>query len=102
MLALKQGMAFESTSTRTFVIIFGLIAAGAAIFIGVAVFPASNLIREMVTAEGTIASSSDGECVVDTPDRIPKVIKNCDLPSGSEVTVSFQEGMYEASIVSQP
>lgn len=95
-------MTFENASTRSLVIIFGLVAAGAAIFLAVAVFPAANLIRETVTTEGVIASSSSGECVVDTPDQIPKIIKNCDLPAGSKVMVSFQEGMYEAKIVSQP
>jgi hypothetical protein len=80
----------------------GVIAAAAAIFIAVVVFPATNLIRETVTSEGVIASSSNGECVVDTPDQIPKVIKNCDLPVGSKVTVSYQQGMFEATIVSQP
>lgn len=83
-------------------ITFGVIAASAVVFIAVVVFPASNVIRETVTAEGVIASSSRGECVVDTPDQIPKVIKNCDLPVGTRVTVSYQEGMFEAKIVSQP
>lgn len=95
-------MAIDNTSTRTLVIMFGVIVAGVAIFIAVAVFPATNLIRETLTAEGIIASSSNGECVVDTPDQIPKVIKNCDLPAGTKVTVSFQKGMFEAKIVSQP
>jgi hypothetical protein len=95
-------MALENTSTRGLLIMFGVVAAGAAIFLAVTVFPATNLIRETVTSEGVIANSSGGECVVDTPDGIPKVIKNCDLPKGSEVTVSYQEGMYEAKIVSQP
>jgi len=95
-------MALENTSTRGLLIMFGVVAAGAAIFLAVAVFPASNLIRETVTSEGVIANSSGGECVVDTPDEIPKVIKNCNLPKGTEVTVSYQQGMYEAKIVSQP
>lgn len=95
-------MTLESTSTRNLLIIFGLVAAGAAIFVAVAVFPATNLIRETMTAEGVIASSSKGQCVVDTPDGIPKTIKDCELPVGTKVTVSFQEGMYEAKIVSAP
>ena len=82
-------MAIENASTRTLVIMFGVIVAGVAIFMAVAVFPATNLIRETLTAEGVIASSSNGECVVDTPDQIPNIIKNCDLPAGTKVTVSF-------------
>ncbi len=95
-------MAFETTSTRSLVIGFGVIAAGAAVFLAVVVFPATNLIPETVTAEGIIVSTSNGECVVDTPDGIPKVIKNCNLQQGSKVTVSFKAGMYEAKINSQP
>lgn len=81
---------------------FTAFAAGAAVFIAAFVFPATNLIRETVTAEGIITHSSNGECVVETPDQIPKTIKNCDLPTGSQVTVSFQSGLYEAKIISQP
>ncbi|MFQ5941662.1 MAG: hypothetical protein ACE5KA_08205 [Nitrososphaerales archaeon] len=95
-------MALETTGTRNLAILFGLVAVGAAILLATAVFPATNLIRETVTAEGVIVSSSNGICVVDTADGIPKTIKNCDLPVGSSVTVRFQEGMYEANIVSQP
>ncbi len=95
-------MSLEDISTKKIVITFGILAAGAAIFIALLVFPASNLIRETVIAEGVIAHSSSGTCVVDTPDGIPKTIKNCDLPEGTKVMVSFKKGMYEAEIVSQP
>ena len=95
-------MAFETTSTKSMIMLFGILAAGAAIFISFAVFPASNLIRETTTEEGVILFSSNNECVVETPDEIPKTIKNCGLPEGTKVTVSYQRGMYEATIVSQP
>lgn len=95
-------MSLETASTKSLVMLFGIIAAGAAIFIALAVFPATNLIRETVTAEGVVTFSSNGECVVDTPDGIPKTVKNCDLPAGTKVTVSYQQGMYEAEIVLQP
>lgn len=95
-------MAFEGASTKSLVILFGAIAAGAAVLLATTVFPVTNLIRETVTDEGVIRSSSGDECVVETSDQIPKTIKNCDLPAGSSVTVSFQQGMYEAEIVSQP
>jgi hypothetical protein len=83
-------------------VLFGLLAAGAAIFLALTVFPASNLIRETITEEGVILSSSDGQCVVETSDKIPKTVKDCDLSEGTNVTVKFQKGMYEATIVSQP
>jgi hypothetical protein len=95
-------MTFETASMRSMAIVFGLIAAGAAVFLAVAVFPATNLVRDTITVEGIIVSSSNSECVVDTPDEIPKVIKNCNLEPGTKVTVSYQEGLFEATIVPQP
>lgn len=95
-------MAFEDMSTRSMITLFGILGGGAAVFIALVVFPAGNLVRETVTAEGIVMASSNGECVVDTPDQIPKTVKNCDLPAGSRVTVSFQKGMYEATLVAQP
>lgn len=95
-------MAFESMCSRSLVIIFGVIAAGAAIFIATFVFPAKNLIRETVTEEVTIANSSDGKCVVNTNDAIlsAKTISNCNLPEGTKVKVSYQQGLPNARIVS--
>jgi hypothetical protein len=92
-------MAFETTSTKSLVILFGVLAGGAALFISIFVFPATNLIRETITEEGVVMNSSNNECVVETSDQIPKTVKNCDLPQGSKVTVSYQKGMYEATIV---
>jgi hypothetical protein len=94
-------MVLETVSTKNLAITFALLAAGVGIFIAVALFPATNLIRETVTAEGVVISSSNGECVVETPDGIPKNVENCDLAAGSNVTVRFQKGMYEAEIVPQ-
>lgn len=95
-------MADEGASMRGPTILFGIIIAGIVIIFLVVIFPVSNLIRETVVVEGVIAASSRGECVVDTPDNVPRVIKDCDLPVGSKVTVSYQEGMFEAKLVSQP
>lgn len=95
-------MSFENTSMRTWAILIGIVFAGAAIFLAVAVFPVTNLFKEDVTTIATITQSGNGQCIVDTPDQRPKVIKNCDLPKGAEVTVRYKPDTAEATIVSQP
>lgn len=99
---LAQDMGFETASTRSLLIIFGVVAAGATIFIATAVFPATNLIRETITEEITILNSSGGRFVVETSDSTlsTKTIDNCDLPEGGNVTISYQQGLANARIVS--
>ena len=95
-------MAFESASTRSLMILFGVIAAGAIIFMATAVFPATNLIRGTVTEEATVVESSGGKCIVDTKDTAlsAKTISGCDMSVGSKVKVSYQKGLASAQIVS--
>ena len=95
-------MALEGTSTRSMMLLFGIIAAGAMIFMATAVFPATNLVRATVTEEATVVESSGGKCIVDTKDTMlsSKTISGCDLPLGSKVKVSYQKGLPTAQIVS--
>lgn len=94
-------MSFEGMSTRSMLILFGVIVAGVAIFMATAVFPATNLIRETITEETTIIESSGGKCVVDTKDMTlsSKTINGCDLSVGSKVKVSYQKGFSTAQLV---
>lgn len=101
-LIISNFVALENISSRGLLILFGLIVTGIAVIFSTVIFPITNLIRETVITDGVVVSNSNGECIVDTPDNIPKVIKNCDLQAGSKVTVSFLEEMYKAKIVSQP
>jgi hypothetical protein len=87
---------------RTWAVLFGVIIVGAVLFLALAVFPIWNLFAENVTANATVTSSSNGACIVDTPDQRAKVVKNCDLPKGTEVTVNYRPDSAEATIVSQP
>lgn len=95
-------MAFEGTSTRSLMILFGIIAAGAMIFMAIVVFPATNLVRATVTEEATVIESSGGKCIVDTKDTAlsSKTISGCDMPIGSKVKVNYQKGLVSAQIVS--
>jgi len=94
-------MSFEGVSTRSILILFGVIAAGAIIFMATAVFPATNLIRETVTEEVTIIESSGGKCIVDTKDTAlsSKTVIGCDLAVGSKAKVSYQKGLSTAQLV---
>ena len=71
----------------------------AGIILSTVVFPFWNLIREEVFEEVEIISSSNGICYANTSDLIPKTIDNCDLESGTLVTIKFGEGLAWASIV---
>ncbi len=81
----------------------GAIFAGAFIVAGIVistvVFPFWNLIRADVFEEVEIISSSEGVCYANTSDIIPKTIKNCDLESGTLVTIKYGEGLAWATIV---
>jgi len=81
----------------------GAIFAGAFIIAGIVmstmVFPFWNLIRADVFEEVEIISSSEGVCYVNTSDNIPKTIKNCDLESGTPVSIKYGEGLAWASLV---
>lgn len=99
-------MAFEGTSTRSLLILFGIVGAGGAIMVGIFGFGLGNPATERptITEDVTIRYSSGGKCVVDTKDDVlsAKTISGCDLPEGTEVTISYQKGFSTAQIVMQP
>ncbi|MCH7973452.1 MAG: hypothetical protein IH949_06130 [Bacteroidetes bacterium] len=53
----------------------------------------------LISCEPGIISSSKGVCYATTSDIIPKTIKNCDLESGTFVTIKYGEGLAWATIV---
>ena len=89
----------ELTDSQKQVAIFGGAFIIAGIILSTVVFPFWNLIREEVFEEVEIISSSNGICYANTSDLIPKTIDNCDLESGTLVTIKFGEGLAWASIV---
>ena len=52
-----------------------------------------------MTEEVEIFRSADGNCYVDTSDKIPKTIENCNLKEGTKVTISYEHGLPWATIV---
>ncbi len=88
----------ELTDSQKQGAIFGGAFIIAGIILSTVVFPFWNLIREEVFEEVEIISSSNGICYANTSDLIPKTIDNCDLESGTLVTIKFGEGLAWASI----
>ena len=44
-------------------------------------------------------ANNNGTCYVETIDAVPKIIENCDLISGDEVTIKFGKDLAWATIV---
>tara|TARA_Y100000590_G_scaffold56751_1_gene59595 strand:- start:953 stop:1237 length:285 start_codon:yes stop_codon:yes gene_type:complete len=90
----------ELSDGQKYAIVFlgSLLVAG--IVLSTLVFPFWNLIRENVIEEVEIFSSADGNCYVDTSDKIPKTIENCNLKEGTLVTISYEHGLPWAKIIS--
>jgi len=98
-------MGFETSSSRSLIKLYGIVASGMAIFAAFALFGLANpQTARTITEETTITYSLGGKCVVDAKDSVlsAKTISGCDLPVGTKVTVSYKKGLPEAQIVSQP
>ncbi|MGI0010041.1 MAG: hypothetical protein ACREAE_01415, partial [Nitrosopumilaceae archaeon] len=72
---------------------------GAGIIMSTVVFPFWNLIREDMFEDTVIISSSNGKCYVNTFDKIPKTIDNCNLDVGTPVKIKYGKGLAWASLV---
>jgi len=90
-------MNLNSSQKTTLVFVGAFFTAG--IVLSTMVFPFWNLIREDVFEDVIILSNDDGTCYVDSKDNIPKIIENCTVNSGDEVTIKYGEGLAWATIV---
>ncbi len=89
----------ELSDGQKYAIVFLGSLAVAGIVLSTLVFPFWNFIREDVTEEVEIFRSADGNCYVDTSDKIPKIIENCNLKQGTTVTITYEHGLPWATIV---
>jgi hypothetical protein len=46
-----------------------------------------------------ILNNDDGTCYVETIDAVPKIIENCELNAGDEVTIKFGKDLAWADVV---
>ena len=81
----------------------GLVFACAFLAVGIVlstmVFPFWHLIREDVFEDVVILNNDNGTCYVETIDDVPKIIENCELNAGDEVTIKFGKDLAWADIV---
>ena len=81
----------------------GLVFGGAFLVAGIVlstmVFPFWHLIREDVFEDVVILSNDDGTCYVETIDSVPKIINNCAMSAGDDVTIKFGKDLAWATIV---
>ena len=80
-------------------LVFGGAFLAAGIVLSTMVFPFWNLIREDVFEDVVILSNDDGTCYVETIDSVPKIINNCAMSAGDDVTIKFGKDLAWATIV---
>jgi len=81
----------------------GLVFGGAFLVAGIVlstmIFPFWHLIREDVFEDVVILSNDNGTCYVETIDSVPKIIDNCEMSAGDDVTIKFGKDLAWATIV---
>ena len=90
----------ELDDGKKYAIIFLGALATAGIIIGTVVFPFWNFIRDEIIEDVEIFETANGKCYVNTSDGIPKTIDDCNIPSGTNVTVKYSDRMPKAVIYS--
>ena len=80
-------------------LVFGGAFLTAGIVLSTMVFPFWHLIREDVFEDVVILSNDDGTCYVETIDSVPKIINNCEMSAGDDVTIKFGKDLAWATIV---
>jgi len=80
-------------------LVFGCAFLTAGIVLSTMVFPFWHLIREDIFEDVVILNNDNGICYVETIDAIPKIIENCELNAGDEVTIKFGKDLAWADVV---
>ena len=90
-------MKLSSSQQQGLVFLCAFVAVG--IVLSTMVFPFWHLIREDVFEDVVILNNDDGTCYVETTDAVPKIIENCELNAGDEVTIKFGKDLAWAYVV---
>ena len=90
-------MKLSSSQQQGLVFVCAFLAVG--IVLSTMVFPFWHLIREDVFEDVVILNNDNGTWYVDTTDAAPKIIKNCELNTGDEVTIKFGKDLAWADVV---
>ena len=86
------------SSSQQQALVFGGAFLTAGIVLSTMVFPFWHLIREDVFEDVIILANDSGTCYVETIDAVPKIIENCELSAGDEVTIKFGKDLAWATI----
>ena len=95
--AVPGKMRLSSSQQQSLVFVGAFFTAG--IVLSTMIFPFWHLIREDVFEDVVILSNDDGICYVETIDYIPKIIENCEMSAGDEVTIKFGKDLAWATVV---
>ena len=87
------------SSSQQQALVFGGAFLTAGIVLSTMVFPFWHLIREDIFEDVIILANDDGTCYVETTDVVPKIIENCELSTGDDVTIKFGKDLAWATIV---
>ena len=87
------------SSSQQQALVFGGAFLTAGIVLSTMVFPFWHLIREDVFEDVIILANDEGTCYVETLDAVPKIIENCELSTGDDVTIKFGKDLAWATIV---
>jgi len=87
------------SSSQQQALVFGGAFLTAGIVLSTMVFPFWHLIREDVFEDVIILANDEGTCYVETIDAVPKIIENCELSTGDDVTIKFGKDLAWATIV---
>jgi hypothetical protein len=95
--AVPGKMRLSSSQQQSLVFVGAFFTAG--IVLSTMIFPFWHLIREDVFEDVIILNNNDGTCYVETIDSVPKIIDNCKMIAGTEVTIKFGKDLAWATIV---
>ena len=90
-------MKLSSSQQQGLVFLCVFLAVG--IVLSTAVFPFWNLIRDDVFEEIVILNNENGNFYVERIVNIPKIIENCKLDAGDNVTIKFGKELAWADVV---
>lgn len=82
-------MSLQDISPKKLAII--IIAAGVIAVFALSGFQARNLFAPSVTEDATVlVKNSDGTCVIEGSDRVPRTISNCPYNEGDTVSITYK------------
>lgn len=82
-------------------VLFGIISVAVIAFFTFSMLKGENILGNSIMEEVSIFDKLNDKCIVDTNDNImsSKMIDNCELAVGQNVTITYQKGHPTAQII---